>query len=388
MPSPSPTRRTVPPRPKSEILSSHHEPHTLQQEEETIVTQAQILEHASNLFTNVEGANTEVPSDTGLKPVPTTKQFLPDKYEPSVLAEEQNLVTEGPTLISWKSMGPSSSSLNKGEERASSAKGTMSLTEAQEIINESVSLKERMAIFQGNGGPGPTHPPPLPKTKKPTWKPPPKPISSPLLPEEKPPVESEAATVESKVVTVGSKVVTVYKTVTVEYKTVTVESKAVTVDSSSFFVGTNTDSVSKSRERITAWDSAEQGGERITAWGSTEQGGERITAWDSTEHEGERSGVKEDPEEQDTAHRQRLNEPNVRKGPPVIAPKPSIRRPGVPKKEETRPGMYCVQKLDGALLTIWDTEVTSSPPIGGVPKERGEFRSEGMLLNYLYFRQN
>jgi hypothetical protein len=368
MPSPSPTRRTAPPRPKSEILSSYHEPHTLQQEEETIVTQAQILKHASNLFTNVEGANTEVPSDTGLKPVPTTKQFLPDNYEPSVLAEEQNLVTEGPTLISWKSMGHPSSSLNKGEERASSAKGTMSLTEAQEIINESVSLKERMAVFQGNGGPGPTHPPPLPKTKKPTWKPPPKPIRSPLLPEEKPPVETETATVESKVVTV-------YKTVTVEYKTVTVESKAVTVDSSSFFVGANTDSVSKSRERITAWDSAEQGGERITAW-------------DSTEHEGERSEVKEDSEEQDTARRQRLNEPNVRKGPPIIAPKPSIRRPGVPKKEETRPGMYCVQKLDGVLLTIWDTEVTSPPPIGGVPKERGELRSEGMLLNYPYFRQN
>lgn len=42
-------------------------------------------------------------------------------------------------------------------------------------------------------------------------------------------------------------------------------------------------------------------------------------------------------------------ETRIRKGPPVIAPKPVIRRPSVPKEKETQPGKHCIQSLDGAL---------------------------------------
>ena len=195
-PTPPPTRQGVPPRPKNQRFNSSRELHVTQQEEETTVinTKTLLQESTSNRFTDVEGEITEVSSDVNLESVPVTKQFFPTKDEPSVLAKDTNLFTEGPELISWKSMNPPQPpTLIEGEEHVSPAKSALSITVSQESIVESVSLNERMSVFQVNVGPGPANPPPLPK-EKPMWEHPPKPISSPLPLGENPPFKSETVT--------------------------------------------------------------------------------------------------------------------------------------------------------------------------------------------------
>lgn len=187
-----------------------------------------------------------------------------------------------PGNISWKPKQPSppSSPSNKDKDRAAPAKSSMSITDAKESIGQGVSLKERMAALQGKGGFGPANPPPKPTTEKPKWKPPPKPVSSPSPTEEKPPIDFEAVV------------------------------RSPPLDA---------EPVEAPAEKPT--ESAEQG----------DEGDE----------------VKDDPEEEERQRRaaiaarmQRLGGARIGMAPPVVAPKPPIRRPSVPKEEETKPGAY------------------------------------------------
>ena len=185
-----------------------------------------------------------------------------------------------PGGIAWKPKQPSPppSPSIKDKDRATPSKSSMSATDAKESIGQGISLKERMAALQGKGGFGPTNPPPKPTTEKPKWKPPPKPVTSPS-PEEKPPVDLEAVIRSPPIETEPAETPT--------------EKPA---------------------------ESAEQGDEE--------------------------SEVKDDPEEEERQRRaaiaarmQRLGGARIGMAPPVVAPKPHIRRPSVPK-EETKPGVY------------------------------------------------
>ena len=190
-----------------------------------------------------------------------------------------------PGHIAWKPKPPSppSSPSNKDNERVSPAKSSMSATDAKESIGQGISLKERMAALQGRGGFGPTTPPPKPTTEKPKWKPPPKPVSSPSPTEEKPPIDFE----------------TVVRSPPVDAEL----------------------------EETPAEKPAEP-----------------------AEQEDEGGEVKEDAEEEERQRRaaiaarmQRLGGARIGMAPPVVAPKPPIRRPSVPKEEETKPGTYYIK---------------------------------------------
>ena len=190
-----------------------------------------------------------------------------------------------PGNISWKPKQPSppSSPSNKDKDRVSSANTAMSTADAKESIGQGISLKERMAALQGKGGFGPASLPPKPATEKPKWKPPPKPVSLPSPSEDKPPVDFEAV-VRSPPVETGP------------IETLTEETA----------------------------EPAEQG----------DEAGE----------------TKEDPEEEERQRRaaiaarmQRLGGARIGMAPPVIAPKPPIRRPSVPKEEETKTGVHHIQ---------------------------------------------
>ena len=224
------------------------------------------------------------PPGVNSRPVPTTKPPLPSKREPSVLAKDSGLVAEGPTLTSWKLVNPSSPS-NEDKECASAVKSTMPATDVKETTGGGASLKERMAAFQGKGGTGSANPPPLPTTKKPMPKPSPKPTSSPSL-AEKNPAEFRAVICPPLLDTES----------TVQVPT------------------------------------------------------EKLAEF--AEQRGEVDGIKKDPEEEErqrrvetTARVKRLDGANMGREPPVIAPKPFARRPGVPKEEKTRPGTDCIQFL-------------------------------------------
>jgi len=135
-----------------------------------------------------------------------------------------------------------------------------------------------MAALQGKGGFGPANPPPKPATEKPKWKPPPKPVTSPSPTEEKPPIDFEAV----------------------------VRSPPL-----------DTEPAEPSAEKPS--EPAEQG----------DEGGE----------------AKDDPEEEERQRRaaiaarlQRLGGARIGMAPPVVAPKPPIRRSSVPKEEDTKPG--------------------------------------------------
>ena len=324
MPTPAPLLYAAPPQPKNEI-----ETPAPPREVQIIVpqTESPLLEASSNLFTTAEGEKTEMPSDVNSKPAFATKPLLPDESGYPVLAEGSNLVTEGTSLFSWKSMQlhPPHSPSNGDEE----TKSTVPTTDAKETIGEGTSLKEQMADFQDTRGPGPADPPPKPTTKKPMWKPPPKLVSSPSLGEEKLPVELKAAI----------------------------------------------------RSPLSDPEPTQMPTKKPTE--SVGQGGEG-------------SGVKKEPDEEehqrgdDTAVRVKtLNGTKTGKPPPVVAPKPFIRRPDAPKEDQTRPGANCIRSLDEASLTVYHTEVTSLPPAAvDLPKERGEPRPEGMLQNYPYIRRN
>ena len=77
---------------------------------------------------------------------------------------------------------------------------------------------------------------------------------------------------------------------------------------------------------------------------------------------------------------QRLGKPGIGTGPPVIAPKPLIRRVSVPKEGKTRPGACCNTLLVGGLLRLRTVGSGVTPP-PVVPedelKETGETRPEG-----------
>lgn len=189
-----------------------------------------------------------------------------------------------PGNISWKpkQTSPPPSPSNKDKEQASPvpAKSSMSAADAKESIGQGISLKDRMAALQGKGGFGPTTPPPKPMSEKPKWKPPPKPVSPPSPSEEKAPVDFET--------------------------------------------------VIRSPPLYT--DPTETPSEERTE--STEQG---------DLDEGEES--KEDPEEEERQRRaaiaarmQRLGGARIGMAPPVVAPKPPVRRPSVPKVEEPKLG--------------------------------------------------
>ena len=207
------------------------------------------------------------------------KPILPAKYRPPVPNKNPNQVTEGPTLISWKSIhrSPSPSPSNEVKERTSAANSTISPADTKETTGGGINMKERIAAFQGKGDPGLANPPPLPKTKKPVLRPPPKHVGSPSLTEGLPPAESKAVI-------------------------------------SSPHLDTESTQVPMKK----ATESAEQRG-----------GGDR---------------VKKDPEGEErtetTPRMQRLDGAKIRRAPPVLAPKPFIRRPGVPKETETIPSTY------------------------------------------------
>jgi len=187
-----------------------------------------------------------------------------------------------PGNVSWKpkQVSPPSSPSNKDKERVTPAKGSMSTTDAKESIGQGISLKERMAALQGKGGFGPTSPPPKPTTEKPKWKPPPKPVNPPSPTEEKPPVDFEAVT------------------------------------------------------RPPPLDA-----------GPPETPAEKPT--EPAEQVDEGGEVEDDPEEEERQRRaaiaarmHRLGGARIGMAPPVVAPKPHMRRASVPKEEETKPGSY------------------------------------------------
>ena len=187
-----------------------------------------------------------------------------------------------PGNISWKPKQPSppSSPSNKDTERVSPAKSSMSSADAKESIGQGISLKERMAALQGKGGFGSSNPPPKPTTEKPKWKPPPKPVTSPSPTEEKPPIDFEAVV------------------------------RSPPVDT----------------------EPAETPAEKTA---------------ESAEQEDEGGEAKEDPEEEERQRRaaiaarmQRLGGARIGMAPPVVAPKPPIRRTSVQKEEEPKPGVY------------------------------------------------
>ena len=187
-----------------------------------------------------------------------------------------------PGNVSWKPKQPSPppSPANKDKEHVTSAKSSMSATDAKEsIIGQGISLKERMAALQGKGGFGPASPPPKPTTEKPKWKPPPKPVLSPSPTEEKPPIDLEAV----------------------------IRSPPVDTE-------------------------------------PTEAPAEKPT--ESTERDDGGDEVKDDPEEGERQRRaaiaarmQRLGGARIGMAPPIVAPKPQIRRSSV-QKEETKSGVY------------------------------------------------
>ena len=160
-----------------------------------------------------------------------------------------------------------------------------------------------MAALQGKGGFGPATPPPRPATEKPKWKPPPKPVSPPSPSEEKPPVDFETAIRSPPLETEPTE--------------------------------TPAERTAESAERGDVEDEA-----------------------------------KEDPEEEERQRRaaiaarmQRLGGARIGMAPPVVAPKPPMRRPSAPKEEEAKSGTYCIQHPSGTLLTIDPAEVTSPPPV-------------------------
>lgn len=187
-----------------------------------------------------------------------------------------------PGNISWKpkqpSPPPSPSNKDKEKERPALVKSSMSSADAKESIGQGISLKERMAALQGKGGFGPANPPPKPMTEKPKWKPPPKPVTSPSPTEEKPPIDFETVV----------------------------------------------------RPPPADTEPAETPAEKPT---------------ESAEPEEEGDEAKDDPEEEERQRRaaiaarmQRLGGARIGMAPPVVGPKPPIRRPSAPKEEETKPG--------------------------------------------------
>ena len=283
----SATRDPVPPRYKKDIPGPTEESPAPPQEEQPGVPGAKIplQESTPDLLTCAEGESAGVPSDMNSEPVPTKKVSPSAKYG----STESSM--EGPTLISWKAIHPPPlpSPPNGDRERASAARSTMSVTDAKEIIGRSISLKERMATFQPGGGSGPTNPPPKPTTKNPTRKPPQKPVSSPSLTEEKLPISIETV-----------------------------------VHSPLFEIGSAETSAKEPTE------SAEQkDGRGVFSKDPETEGHQQDAA--ITSYTGRSVGAK------------------TGKAPPAIAPKPLIRRPGVPKEEETKPGTYHIKWLDGEL---------------------------------------
>ena len=189
-----------------------------------------------------------------------------------------------PGNIAWKPKQPSPppSPSNKDKDRVTPAKSSMSATDAKESIGQGISLRERMAALQGKGGFGPASPPPKPTAEKPKWKPPPKPVTSPSPTEEKPPVDLEA----------------VIRSPPLE-----------------------TESVETPAEKPT--EPAERGDEGDEA--------------------------KDDPEEEERRRRaaiaarmQRLGGARIGMSPPVVPPKPPIKRLSVQKGEETKSGTCVV----------------------------------------------
>lgn len=219
-----------------------------------------------------------------------------------------------PGNISWKPKQPSppDSPSNKDKERVAPVKSSMSSADAKESIGQGISLKERMAALQGKGGFGPSTPPPKPTAEKPKWKPPPKPVTSPSPTEEKPPVDFETV----------------------------IRSPPL-----------NTEPVETPDEKPT--EPAEQGNE----------GGEDKN--DAEDEERQRRAAI-------AARLQRLGGARIGMGPPVVPPKPPIRR---------STGTYHILSLCGCLLTIGLTEITSPPPVTeDAPKERDIPHPEGTRL--------
>ena len=100
MPVPAVPRRAAPPRRKKETPKPSDEAVAPPQEEETVVPEAKIPlpESTSNLVADAGGDNTEVPSDVGSKPAPTTGPSpLPVKDESPEPAQVSSLVTERST---------------------------------------------------------------------------------------------------------------------------------------------------------------------------------------------------------------------------------------------------------------------------------------------------
>ena len=197
----------------------------------------------------------------------------------------------------------------------------MSSADAKESIGQGISLKERMAALQGKGGFGSGNPPPpKPTTEKPKWKPPPKPVTSPSPTDEKPPVDFEA----------------VMRSPPMDAEPVETPAE-------------------KTEESVEQGDEGEE--------------------------------AKEDPEEEERQRRaaiaarmQRLGGARIGMAPPVVGPKPPIRRPSV-QKEEAKPGTYYIRTTCGTLLTTDSVEVTSPPPVAeDASKEPGKPQSEGTWL--------
>lgn len=287
IPISSAPRGPVPKLPKERIPEPIDEPPVHSQEEWGVVREARvpIQESTSRLLAGAELWNAEVPSDVKLKPVPTKKPSLLAKYQSPALAEDSSLATEGSTLISWRSIDhpASPSPSNEDKELPSAAKNTMYAADAQVIIEEGISLKERMATFQGKGVSGPINLPPKPATKKPMWKPPPKPVNSPPLTEEKLPANTRAVI----------------------------------------------------RTPLPQIESA---------------GTPSTKPMEPTEQEGGRNGFNKGPEEEKhqqgaafAARTEQLSWTEVGRTPPVVAPKPLIKRPGVLKEGKTKPGTYHIQ---------------------------------------------
>ena len=156
MPVPSAPRRAAPPRRKKETPKPSEEPST---EEAPIVSEAQVPlpESTSNLLSDAEEENTEVPSDADSKPVVAPEPPLLAKEESPELAEDQGLVTERSPS---PNIGKSGDSEDVPEEvdvpcppKEGQAATTLSREKLAELVEEGQKeIEERSGIDQPEQG--------------------------------------------------------------------------------------------------------------------------------------------------------------------------------------------------------------------------------------------
>ena len=158
-------------------------------QEETVVQPAQvpIPRSAPHLPSSFEEEMPKVPSKVTSKPTPT-RESSPAEEEFPEPTEVPNLMVEKPSSIAQqpKQNHPSPSPQNEVEEQAPTAQNSEPVVSAEEGTSESIIPKEKPTALQDEGSSGVENPQTKLVTKTPTQKPPPEPVIPPLPIKEKP----------------------------------------------------------------------------------------------------------------------------------------------------------------------------------------------------------